>query len=455
MKGRWLILAFMVLAAVFVTNAAATTRCTQVLGPDPNPQNGAPSAPFNATFNNFTPFSFTTNFLQDVATCDPLRDFWLFSVNYGNQTRSDFMLASSAQVLDEVYGPTGGRDPNCIISTGRGPNATVGLIAGCVDGHQLLQAYNNLNLSSINFNRELGTTQPLSPGDVAFIPPIQPVPSSPNALSVARFTLSFPQPTDRFLIYERGMDSDIRIAALDSSGNSIATAYIPRPKLDQKAFANSTMDLTKATEQFSGVTVYTRTSGGWAVGPQSLGSVGLKLTEGVTSDTLYIWMYPNPDFGPDYKIIALAPENPQEKFNLVLCPENYPTGSTVLPETGGYVIFNKQHFGGDRKVEVTANLSGVTPNTTYTLYLFVDGNWPDHSLGTITTDASGNGSFCGTAYLPQGFPMGPHYLALDVLNLSAGSPYNDVYETPGLHSNKGAIAQIGQLFDFWKKDDHR
>jgi hypothetical protein len=61
----------------------------------------------------------------------------LNSVTYGGKTRSDLMLVSYAQVSQNVWGPPGVREPNCVISTGMGRNATIGLISGCADGTQL------------------------------------------------------------------------------------------------------------------------------------------------------------------------------------------------------------------------------------------------------------------------------------------------------------------------------
>ena len=67
--------------------------------------------------------------------------------------------------------------------------------AGGATEADLVAAYANRNLNSINYNRERG--------------------------DYGIFTISFPQPTDTFFIFERGMDSDIHLDALDDAGSVV------------------------------------------------------------------------------------------------------------------------------------------------------------------------------------------------------------------------------------------
>jgi hypothetical protein len=260
-------------------------------------------APFLPKISGFIPFDFVTHFTQSPGVeCDPTRDIRLDAVSYGNKTRSDIMLVTRAHVIKEPYDDLGpdARLCRCVVGTGHGLNSDSDQllpptpIVPCYDPNidiALAAAHGNLDLGSINYNCEV----PFGDGQC-------------DLNGSAIFTLSFPAPTDRFLIYERGMDSDIHIEALDTSGLPIASAEIPRYDLD---LGNPKL-LT-----YAGFNIDTWT-GVFSPGPQRVGSVGLKLDRGMLSDTIRITVYPKQDFGADLKILALAPEQPVKKVSTVL-----------------------------------------------------------------------------------------------------------------------------------------
>jgi len=370
--------------------------------------------PFKAEIYGFTPFDFTTQFTQSPGVvCDPTRDIRLDSVTYDNHTRSDIMLVSSARVVRDIYFETG--LCQCVVGTGHGPNTDDDPLLPptpfipCTNpdiDFFLAEAHGNLDLTSINFNCEV---------------PVGVPGTYPNCDTngVAIFTLSFPAPTDRFLIFERGMDSDIHLEALDSSGQPIASADIPRYDLD--------LGEPKLVK-FAGFNITTTLSPTFNVGPQPVGSLGLQLEKGVLSDTLRITIIPKTDFGADLKILALAPEQPVKKLSLVPCPVNYPAGETA-PPGGGFVIFNNPK-SAEKNLIVNGALQKVQPNTEYDLYLFVDDD--STKIGTVKTNPQGNATFNAQKLLSQG----THYLGFDVTK--KGSQL-DVYETPGIHEKKGAV----------------
>ncbi len=100
----------------------------------------------------------------------------------------------------------------------------------------------------------------------------------------------------------------------------------------------------------------------------------------------------------------------------------YPSGMAV-----GAVIFNSS-AGDPNNLELTVQLKKVSPNTTYDVYLFLDGNGNGTGtvVGTITTNAAGNGTLHVNTYVTPGI----HTVAVDVTLHGSGS---DVYVSPGLY----------------------
>jgi hypothetical protein len=243
-----------------------------------------------ATAATLSKFSFETNWSQnpssDVQAYPTYsRDYRLDSVSYAGKTFSDFQFVSAAHVIqndfDDHTGPdaTGFvRQPWYIVNTGRGLNTPLdpwvneGPISGATGATDadLVSTYANLNLNSINYNRER---------DVYGI-----------------FTISFPHPTDRFFIFERGKDADLHLDALDAGGNTVGHWDFLR------------------TDGYTdtGIAIVTDTGfPGWPqTGPgQAVGSVGLRI-EGGAATTLKFTINAKPDNGPDLKIFggAAVPE---------------------------------------------------------------------------------------------------------------------------------------------------
>ncbi len=115
-----------------------------------------------------------------------------------------------------------------------------------------------------------------------------------------------------------------------------------------------------------------------------------------------------------------------QKVELVACPINYPSGTTP-PPGGGFVIFNNPRSAG-HNLEVTVSLKGVTPNTEYDIYLFVDQGLEGDKIGTVKTNPRGN----ATLHIDGLLEEGTHVLAVDVTLKGSGA---DVYETSGIHDN--------------------
>jgi hypothetical protein len=152
-----------------------------------------------------------------------------------------------------------------------------------------------------------------------------------------------------------------------------------------------------------------------------------------------IWTYPNPDFGPDYKIVALAPDNPKQEFNIVHCANNYEAQKRNPPPGGGSASIKKTNSSADRLVDIAVTLNGALANTAFDIFLTVDGKWAGQKVGSVTTDRTGQGTFSATTALNKDFPIGPHFLGVILMN---SGNFVDVYETEGVHKNTGAIVQL-------------
>ena len=142
--------------------------------------------------------------------------------------------------------------------------------SGATDA-DLVSTYANLNLNSINYNRERDT--------------------------FGIFTITFPHPTDRFFIFERGKDADLHLDALDAGGNTVGHWDFLRSE----------------GYQDTGVAIVTDTGfPGWPMtGSQSVGSVGLQIIGGAAT-TLKFTINAKPDNGPDLKIFGGAADSRAE-----------------------------------------------------------------------------------------------------------------------------------------------
>lgn len=239
----------------------------------------------NASAATLSTFHFDTQWTQNPALAGLYPayslDYRLESVSHDSKTVSNFQFVNSAAIVRNDYDDTTGADasgfvrqPYYVINTGRGANTAIDPWvnegptsgAGGATAADLVATYANLNLNSLNYNRERG--------------------------DYGIFTISFAQPTDTFYIFERGRDSDIHLDALDASGNTVGHWDFLR------------------TDGYgdTGVTVVTETGfPGWpTTGAQSVGSVGIKVVDGVAT-TLKFTIHAVPDFGPDLKVFGGAP----------------------------------------------------------------------------------------------------------------------------------------------------
>ena len=243
-----------------------------------------------------TEFQFTTNWSRNpdpavqkypIAT----RDVRLDSVTFDRTTFSDFQLVSDASIIrndvDSVSNadPTTGfvREPFTIVNTGRGqytdldPWVSEGPISGPngATNADLVATYASLNLNSINYNRE--------------------------RRDYGIFTISFPEPTDTFFIFERGMDSDIHVEAMNG-GTVVATWDFTWPLVNGRH--------PWPDAHYAGFDIVTYTGfPGWSTDPngaQKVGAIGIRL-QGGAADTLRFTINSIPDFGPDLKVFGGAP----------------------------------------------------------------------------------------------------------------------------------------------------
>uniref|UniRef100_A0A832GYV5 PEP-CTERM sorting domain-containing protein n=1 Tax=Oscillatoriales cyanobacterium SpSt-402 TaxID=2282168 RepID=A0A832GYV5_9CYAN len=221
----------------------------------------------------FTPFSFQTN-ISTSGVYDPTKDVRLDSIVTTDEVFSQFELVNRVEVLQDDE----------ILASGRGPNSVADLLVG--EGpatifpteSDLAASLNNLNLTSLVITREEGST--------------------------ASFKAFFPNPVNTFFFWERGGtpgssvagNSDLLVEALDSDGETVLASY----KILRSNYTNS------------GVTVVTDVQA-FQVGPQNLGSIGLRLDDGATK-TLRLTSSNNNlgalggDNGPDFKVVAAVPE---------------------------------------------------------------------------------------------------------------------------------------------------
>jgi len=247
------------------------------------------------TCDNCEKFLFTTNFsynpdidltnvfnptYADIEKIKPFSDIRMDSVTYVGKTRHGMMFVTGANIINNNFDDKTGADstgfvrkPWWVINTGRGHNTTFDpyVTQGPTSGENgatnadMVAAYANRNLTSINYNRERGSVD---------IPAV--------------FEISFPYATDTFFFWERGTDSHIHAEFLDENGIPVANSDICWQEL-----------------QPAGYSIYTDTGFNWPIGanPQKCGSIGVKL-DGVSVKTLRILIYHPEDFGADLKIMA-------------------------------------------------------------------------------------------------------------------------------------------------------
>jgi hypothetical protein len=199
---------------------------------------------------SFSPFSFETNWSGSA----PKGDILLESVVVDGETLDDFSFVSDATIIfNDVFsgGNTGAA------SSDLGDEAVIGLSVEDPSDADVLGSLGNPYLSSIIDTEERGR---------------------------AIVEVSFANPVSQFFFWERGMNSELLIEALNDVGDVVAS-YL----FDSKSSTYAGFDLdTKEIDS-----------------KQRVGSVGL-LLEGATTQTLRLSSLGRSFNGPDYKVVAAA-----------------------------------------------------------------------------------------------------------------------------------------------------
>ncbi len=209
----------------------------------------------------FSSYSFDTTFTPDNP--DPKADITLISVKKSNGTViNDFSLVHSA-VIQQNTALTG-------VQLGPGSKDCGDLVTNCTpveipDANDIVSALGNLNLNSIIDTEDK------------------------NGTSV--FDLFFDQPVNSFFFWERGMNSDLLVEALDASGNVVGDSFkITRDLWGAAGYSIDTTEILAA---------------------QQVGSYGLKFASDVAGVRLSSFNKGVGSFnGPDYKVVATKVPEP-------------------------------------------------------------------------------------------------------------------------------------------------
>lgn len=222
---------------------------------------GAMAISLPAQAASFTGFSFnaTTDYNND-----PTADIFLQSVSHGGKTISNFSVVTGAEVIRNNHSSLG---PS---STDLGDNATSPNSIGANElptDQEIVDFLGNLNLNNIIDTEE-------------------------EKRSV--FELEFANKVNTFYLFERGLNSTLKVEALDSSGAVIDKFKIKQGLWQQAGYAIDTTEIN---------------------GAQEVGSYGLKLDSAVKK----IRVISNASFnGPDYKIVAAQVPEPSSMAALAL-----------------------------------------------------------------------------------------------------------------------------------------
>ncbi len=210
------------------------------------------ASPAGAAGISFAPFSFSTNFTGS----NPRGDIWLNSVTTSlGPTYSSFNLVSGANIIsNDVW--TGGNTGAA--STDKGLNATSPFAPNeNPTGGEIAAYLGNLNLNNIIDTEDRGN----------FV-----------------IELLFNRKSDRFFFWERGMNSQLFVEALDDLGNVLSSYLLDSSTFNSAGFAIHTMEPNNL---------------------QAVGAQGLSLN-GATSKRLRLTASGAAFNGPDFKVVAVA-----------------------------------------------------------------------------------------------------------------------------------------------------
>jgi hypothetical protein len=212
----------------------------------------------------FTGFSFSTKYSPE--DFDPKRDIKLESVTYGGTTYNNFGLVTKAviQVNDRLTTNQGGPGSS---DHGDGTVSDVYLTEGPrvenPTNDDIVASLGNLNLNSII--------------------------DTEDNLGNSVIDVYFKKPAKTFYFFERGMNSDLSVDALDAAGNVVDTFKITRA-LFRANPAGYSIDTTEIA------------------GEQKVGSYGLTLTR---KDVVGLRLSSDKTMnGPDYKVFAAKVPEP-------------------------------------------------------------------------------------------------------------------------------------------------
>lgn len=209
-------------------------------------------------------FTFTTNFTTNpLLTGDNVwrGDIWLDSVAYGGQTFNQFSLVNWANILQNdqwTGGNTGGASADI------GKFSTTGVIVEDPTANDVVKNLGNLNLSNIIDGEDKGSYT---------------------------LDLKFDRAARDVLVWERGMNSDLTVQALDQSGNVTGSQFI----ITRDLWANAGFRLG-TTEIGSNI----QDVGSWGISAADFG-LGSSLIYGVR-----VIANGKIDNGPDFKLMGTA-----------------------------------------------------------------------------------------------------------------------------------------------------
>lgn len=238
-------------------------------------------APAQAT-PSFTTFTFNTNYSfrtpsgtikYSPTPANPTRDIKLESVSFAGNTVSQFNLVNRADILhnDMIIPAKGQAGPG---SSDHGDNTVsdVYLPQGPAienpTNADVVASLGNLNLNSIiDTEDNLGTSS---------------------------FNVFFDHPSNSFFLFERGMNSDLQVDAIDAKGNVIAgqSFKITRDLWKDAGYGVDTTEIN---------------------GTQEVGSYGIRFNTDVAGLRLSSYIGFN---GPDYKVVAAHVPEPSALVGL-------------------------------------------------------------------------------------------------------------------------------------------
>jgi hypothetical protein len=205
---------------------------------------------FSAGAATVSGFNFTTKFTPDNP--NPTKDINLVSTTKDSITFSEFNLVNEAKIIVNNALTGGQRGPG---SSDRGDHAS-GINAELPTAANIVSSLGNLNLNNIIDTEDN---------------------SGPSV-----FDVFFEKSSDLFFFWERGMNSDLHVQALDSAGNTIGSVFeITRDLWRDACYSIDTTEIG---------------------GAQQVGAYGLKFDQQVAG--LRLASYGAADNGPDYKVVA-------------------------------------------------------------------------------------------------------------------------------------------------------